>query len=132
MVRLELSGKQQLKRLPPVDFLRPGSDRAARVELPFRTLLYRYFFFGWLFRDASAGSFLERAAALQFNRERRIYLPTYLRRWLGLVVLSSTLGVVAEQSLTPGIAAAFCYGMTTVSIAIAMSIARSWLVLKFG
>ena len=114
-----------------MDLARPGSDRAAPLELPFRTLLYRYFFFGWLFRDASVGSFLERAAALQFNRERCIYLPIYLRRWLGLVVLSYGLGFVAESSLTPGVAAALCYGVATLSIAITMTIARSWLVLKF-
>src|SRR5262245_49340524 len=129
MVALE-SSASSIKRLP-VDLPRPGADHAAALELPFRTLLYRYFFFGWLFRDASVGSFLERAAALQFNRERRIYLPTYLRRWLGLVVLSYGMGFVAEASLTPGLAAALCYGLATVSIAIAMTIARSWLVLKF-
>ncbi len=119
-------------RSPPVDSLRARSDHSAPPDLPFRTLLYRYFFFGWLFRDASAGSFLERAAALQFNRERRIYLPTYLRRWLGLVVLSYGLGILTESSLTPGVAAALCYGVMTLSMAIAMAIARSWLVLKYG
>lgn len=115
-----------------MDSLRPRSDHSIPLDVPFRTLLYRYFFFGWLFRDASAGSFLERAAALQFNRERRIYLPTYLRRWLGLVALSYAMGTLVESSLAPGVAAALCYGVTTISMAIAMSIARSWLVLKYG
>jgi hypothetical protein len=119
-------------RLPPVDSLHPRTDYVSPLDPPFRTLLYRYFFFGWLFRDASVGSFLERAAALQFNREKRIYLPTYLRRWLGLVVLSYGLGILAESSLTPGVAAALCYGVTMISMTIAMSIARSWLVLKYG
>lgn len=114
-----------------MDSPRPRSD-CGRLELPFRTLLYRYFFFGWLFRDASAGSFLERAAALQFNRERRIYLATYLRRWLGLVVVSYALGILAESSLAAGVAAALCYATTTLSLAIAASIARSWLALKYG
>jgi hypothetical protein len=109
-----------------VDFSRPRSDYASRLDLPFRTLLYRYFFFGWLFRDASAGSFLERAAALQFNRERRIYLPIYLRRWLGLVVLSYALGTLAESSLGSGLPP---HGITTTA-GIAASIARSWLMLE--
>ena len=30
---------------------------------PFRTLLYRYFFFDWLFQDAGHGNVFERAAA---------------------------------------------------------------------
>ena len=115
-----------------MDSLHPQSHSASAFDPPFRTLLYRYFFFGWLFRDASVGSFLERAAALQFNREKRIYLPTYLRRWLGLVVLSYGLGTLAESTLTPGVAAAVCYAVTTISMTIAISIARSWLVLKYG
>jgi hypothetical protein len=101
-------------------------------DIPLRTLVYRYFFFGWLFRDASNGSFLERAAALQFNRQRRVYLPTYLWRWLVLVALSYALGTLVEISSTPGLAAGLCYGVTTVSIAVAASIARSWLLLTYG
>lgn len=115
-----------------MDSLHPRSNYPGPLDLPFRTLLYRYFFFGWLFRDASVGSFLERAAALQVNREKHVYLPTYLRRWLGLVVLSYGLGILAETSLTPGVAAAFCYGVMTISMTIAVSIARSWLALKYG
>jgi hypothetical protein len=109
-----------------------GPSGSGASELPFCTLLYRYFFFGWLFRDASAGSFLERAAARQFNRERRIHLPTYLRRWLGLVVLSYALGALVESQLAPGVAAGLCYGVTTISLAITACIARSWLLLKYG
>lgn len=101
-------------------------------ELPLRTLLYRYFFFGWLFRDASQGSFLERAAALQFNRQRRSYLPIYLWRWLVLVVLSYALGSLVETGFAPGLAAGLCYGMMTVSFVVAASIARSWLLLTYA
>ncbi len=43
--------------------------------------LYRYFFYGWLFRDAHRGSSLERAAALRHNRTAARWLPTYLLRW---------------------------------------------------
>ena len=99
-------------------------------ELPLRVLLYRYLFFGWMFRVAE-GSLLERAGARQFNRERCYHLPTYLRRWLVLFVTSYGLGVLLESSLTPGVAAAFCYGVTTVSIAVSLTIARAWLALKY-
>jgi len=49
--------------------------------LPWRTRLYRYFFYGWRFRDADNGSRLERAAALRHNLNQAQWLPTYLRRW---------------------------------------------------
>ena len=48
---------------------------------PFGTLLYRYWFFGWIFRDAARGTPFERAAALRHNAERARWLPTYMRRW---------------------------------------------------
>jgi hypothetical protein len=46
-----------------------------------RESLYRYFFYGWLFRDADAGTELERAAAVWHNRAQAKWLPVYLRRW---------------------------------------------------
>lgn len=107
-----------------------NSHRPHGNELPLRVLLYRYLFFGWMFQVAE-GSMLERAAARQFNRERCCHLPTYLRRWLVLVLMSYGLGVLLETHLTPGVAAALCYFVTTVSIAMSLSIARAWLALKY-
>jgi hypothetical protein len=52
------------------------------VPTPFSTLLYRYFFYGWLFCDAGRGSVWERAAAWRHNRAQARWLPTYIRRWL--------------------------------------------------
>lgn len=43
-------------------------------ELAFRTLLYRYFFFGWLFKDASRGNLFERSAAWRFNQAHAHWL----------------------------------------------------------
>jgi hypothetical protein len=95
-------------------------------------LVYRYLFFDWLFRDVNHGSFLERAAAWRFNREMRRYLPIYLRRWVILVVCSYLLGAVSEGWFSLNHAAAFFYGVTSVSVAMAMLIVRSWLGLKYG
>jgi len=74
--------------------------------------LGRYFFYGWLFRNASAGSALERAAALRHNRDLSKWLPTYLRRWfvVGTVLLS--LAAWSERALdnavlSAGLAVAF-------------------------
>jgi hypothetical protein len=62
--------------------------QAGRPGMAFYLLVYRYFFFDWLFRDVNRGSFLERAAAWRFNREMGRYLPVYLRRWVILIVCS--------------------------------------------
>lgn len=76
------------------------------------TSIGRYLFYAWLFRDASAGSELERAAALRHNRSLSKWLPTYLRRWL--VIGATILGLTwwSERALdsvmlSAGLAVAF-------------------------
>jgi len=80
------------------------------------TLLYRYFFYGWLFRDASRGSMWERSAAWNHNREQSRWLPTYLRRWGAITVLLFSLGAACEVTLAGQISAACFYfvGVLTV------------------
>jgi hypothetical protein len=62
----------------------------------FAQLLYRYWFYGWLFRDANRGNLLERAAAVRYNRTHSRWLPTYLRRWTVLGVLCYLIGWAIE------------------------------------
>ena len=47
-----------------------------------RTLLYRYFFFEWLFLDVNKGNLLERSAALRHNQSQAHWLLTYMWRWM--------------------------------------------------
>ena len=61
------------------------------------TLLYRYFFYDWLFRDASRGTPLERAAALRHNIEQSRWLPLYLKRWSVITLLCYGTGWVIES-----------------------------------
>lgn len=63
------------------------------------TLWMRYLFFGWMFRDASRGNALERAAAWRHNREQACWLGAYLRRWLTLGVLLYAAGCGLESGL---------------------------------
>lgn len=74
----------------------PPGNRSAAPALRFRTLLYRYFFFGWLFHDASVRDLLQRAAALKHNRAAARWLPTYLRRWTVIGVAGWLLGSGVE------------------------------------
>ncbi|MFO7306440.1 MAG: hypothetical protein C0P74_013060 [Gammaproteobacteria bacterium] len=51
-------------------------------EMPFSVVLFRYLWPFWLFKDATRGDRLARAAAYRHNRSMRIYLPGYMRRWV--------------------------------------------------
>jgi len=59
--------------------------------------LYRYLFYGWLFRDADSGSTLERSAALRHNRRQARWLPTYMGRWAVLGAVLIALEALAER-----------------------------------
>ena len=97
---------------------------------PLRSLLYRYFFFDWLFRDVTRGTLLERAAAWRFNRERRRYLWVYLRRWLFVFAAGYGLGVLFEQAFELVYAAACCYSSSCVSASMIFVIVLSWFTLR--
>lgn len=83
----------------------------------FFRLLYRYWFFGWLFRDATRGNALQRASALQHNRRQSRWLPTYMRRWtiLGVVLFATGARLeFADHALASMMA--FVPGCVTVSV----------------
>jgi hypothetical protein len=109
---------------------RQRSNRGLPV-VSLRVLLYRYFFFDWLFRDASRGSLLERQEALRFNREMSPLLLVYLRRWIALVIFSCALGASFEKGLLLDCTAAVFYCVSTASFVTAAIIARLWVGLRF-
>ena len=99
-------------------------------NLAFRTLLYRYFFFGWLFKDVSRGSVFERAAAWRYNKERAHWLLTYMRRWLWCGLVLYGLGGLVELVLnSPGLSA-FFYVPSALSVPVNAVIGAVWLGLK--
>jgi hypothetical protein len=91
------------------------------MELPFRVLLYRYLFFGWLFEDMSRPrNLFERAAAWRRNREQSRWLPLYMLRYVVAGIILGGLGFVVE-SLSP-VLSAFLYvpgSMTVPMFAVA-------------
>lgn len=107
--------------------MRPVPDS----ESSFARLLYRYWFFGWLFRDASRGTRFEREAALRHNLERAHWLPTYIRRWIVLGGLCYACGAMLESIGLDAVAP-----MAFVSACLAVSVlavtSASWLVLSRG
>ena len=99
-------------------------------EIAFRTLLYRYFFFAWLFKDASSGNLLERAAAWRYNQQNAHWLPTYMRRWLCCGTLLYCLGGFVELICnSPGLSA-FFYVPGALSVPVNAVIGGVWLGLK--
>ena len=96
----------------------------------FRTLLYRYFLFSWLFKDVTRGNLLERAAAWRHNQAQAHWLPTYMRRWMWSGALLYGLGSVAELMLNAPALSAFFYVPGALSLPINAVIGAVWLGLK--
>ena len=84
--------------------------------LPFSTLLYRYLFYGWLFRDAGQGNLWERSQAWRHNRDQSRWLPVYIRRWSVIGVVMLTLAVFVEFTLASPTASAFFYVPTALVV----------------
>jgi hypothetical protein len=102
--------------------------------LPFRSLLYRYFFYGWLFCDASRGNRFEQAAAMRHNRAQAHWLPTYMRRWLVLGALFFCAAAFCETALNSPQVSAWFYVPSVLSMPINFVTAVCWLglALKWG
>lgn len=99
-------------------------------DTAFRILLYRYFFFGWLFKDASKGTLFERAAAWRHNQEQARWLPTYMRRWLWCSALLFVLGAFFEMLMnSPGLSAVF-YVPSALTVPVNAVIGVAWVGLK--
>jgi hypothetical protein len=96
--------------------------------MAFRTLLYRYFFFGWLFKDVNRGTVFERSAAWRHNQAQARWLPTYMRRWLWCGAVFYGLGGLAEL-LAPGLSVVF-YVPSALSVPINAVIGAAWVGLK--
>jgi hypothetical protein len=100
------------------------------ASLAFRTLLYRYFFFGWLFRDVSQGTLFERSAAWRHNQAQARWLLTYMRRWLACGLLLYGLGCLAELVLAQPTLSALFYVPGALSVPVNAVIGAAWLGLK--
>ena len=102
-----------------------------QVQHPsFATLLYRYFFFDWLFQDAGRGDVFQRAAAWRHNCEQAHWLLTYIRRWVWCGLILYALGSYAELLLGPQQLAAFLYVLAALTIPVNVVIAIAWLGFK--
>jgi hypothetical protein len=77
--------------------------------LAFKWLMYRYFFYGWLFQDACRGDRWQRNAAITHNREQAKWLPTYMRRSWVLAAILFGIAWFVEWPLGSPVLSAFFY-----------------------
>lgn len=98
--------------------------------MTFRTLLYRYLFFGWLFRDVSRGTLFERSAAWRHNQAQARWLPTYMRRWLVIGIGAYALGALMELVFGAPLASALFYVPSALSVPINAVTVVAWIGLK--
>lgn len=89
-------------------------------DMPLSLVLFRYLWPFWLFKDASRGDRMTRAAAYRHNRSMRIYLPGYLMKWMFSCV--TTFAITAGfGSLSPAQAASAAGSLDVFAI-----IAAGW------
>lgn len=92
---------------------------------------YRFFFYGWLFRDAYSGTLAERSASRRHNKAQARWLPTYMARWA--VTGSALFGAAAFVEIglaSPGISALF-YVPAVLSVPFEMFTLFCWAWLTF-
>lgn len=101
-------------------------------ELPFRTLLYRYFFFGWLFRDLQRGDLFQLAAVRRHNRAQARWLPLYMLRWAWLGLAFYGFASLGELVLGAPDAARWLYAGSAMCLAVSVTSLTAWVGLVHG
>jgi hypothetical protein len=105
-------------------------DAVAVAYEPLWHLLYRYWFWGWLFADVNTGDLVRRAAAWRHNVRQRVHLPVYMRRWCALLIATGSVAVAVETALhAPTLAAAF-YVWAVLSLMVEVIAAIAWVFLR--
>ena len=96
--------------------------------MPFRTLLYRYFFAGWLFQDGQPtgrGPLPELEARARLAQQAS-WLPVYVLRWFTCGSAVLLLGTMAERLGATSGAAWALQAAGLAAIGYAISIASTW------
>jgi hypothetical protein len=98
--------------------------------MSFRMLLYRYFFFGWLFKEVRTNDPFVRAACWAHNKSQARWLPTYLRRWSTISVGGYALGALAEIILHAPVLSSIFFVPAAVGFSVVLVIAAALLGFK--
>ena len=97
---------------------------------PLSSLLYRYWFWEWLFVDMTrVRDAYQHAAAWRHNVAQRRYLPIYMRRWLVVVAANLGAGALLEKVLTSMLGAAVFYTNGCIAVCVVVVSFAGWLYL---
>jgi hypothetical protein len=96
---------------------------------PLWHLLYRYWFWGWLFHDVNRGDLLRRAAAWRHNVAQRVHLPVYMRRWCACLVATFAVAAAIE-TLDARVTAAAFYCMAVLAAVIEVNAGVAYVFLR--
>lgn len=99
-------------------------------QMAFSTLLYRYFFFAWLFHDVSRGNQFERLAAWRHNQAQAQWLPTYMKRWVFAGLILYVAGAVVERAFQAPVVSGIFYIPGALSVAVNAVLVAAWAGLK--
>jgi hypothetical protein len=97
---------------------------------PLLSLLYRYWFWDWLFADASHRDLIRRRAALRHNIAQRVHLPCYMRRWTMCALMLTTTGFGLECGLCSPVSIASAYTAAVIAFVVLVIAATGWLLLS--
>ena len=97
---------------------------------PLWQLVYRYWFWDWLFHDVNQRDLYRRAAAWQHNLRQRMHLPVYMRRWLACMLATAALASLLELGLAAPVPAAFFYVWAILCATIEVFAGVAWLFLR--
>jgi len=106
----------------------PSPAIAIAVE-PLWHLMYRYWFWGWLFVDVNRGDLMRRAAAWRHNVAQRVHLPVYMRRWCACMLATAAVAVGIEALDARGVAAVFYVG-AILSLIVEVLAGVAWVFLR--
>ncbi|MEO5702134.1 MAG: hypothetical protein ABIS17_06795 [Casimicrobiaceae bacterium] len=99
---------------------------------PLWSLLYRYWFWGWLFRDMNLGDSIHRQASWRHNMAMRACLPTYMGRWLTCTTASALVAQGVEASTATGVLPALFYMGSVLGSVVFTMAATIWMFLARG
>jgi hypothetical protein len=105
--------------------IEPETSPAPRLKAAVNRLTTLFWPFAE-YRDVTRGSFLERSAALRYNRERAQGLPAYINRWGKL----SAVLLILTQLAPPGRTAALLGVLFTLSFCAVVHIAHMWILFR--
>lgn len=96
---------------------------------PLWHLVYRYWFWHWLFADTTRGDLLRRAAAWRHNLAQRVHLPVYMRRWSACLAVTFVIAALIEM-LDARVLAAFFYVAAILAAVVEVNAGVAWIFLR--